>query len=369
MTRLFDLAAPFYGRLTANRLWRESVHEMARHFPPSGATLRLLDIGCGPANSALELLRLRPDVCIIGLDRSRGMLRQAQQVVRIASEGGRVQLAEADACQLPLPANSLDAITAHSVYYLLSPEAKPAFLTEALRVLRPGGRLIMLDPAAIPYPLSVIHRAPRAALSVLAWHAVSRTHERLTPQSIARTLGTAGFARVLGERAVEGCGVLSRGEKPFINQTPVERTADVAALDEDSATTNLQIIHPVTGFDQVRGRNLFLLIQQTPNKPVWTLKPGELITWGVATASDNGVPVALAFTSLPKAVAFMQPAVIAGVLIGINKVAKFDRSVAARWDFPIVLNPTLDALRESSRYKLPGALIGIDPQTAVTGEE
>ncbi len=351
------MAAPFYGRLTANQLWRESVREMARHFPPSGAALRLLDVGCGPANSALELLSLRPDLHIIGLDRSLGMLRQARHKLRSVN-AEQIQILLGDVCHLPLPDSSMDAVTAHSVYYLLADQS--AFLAEALRVLRPGGRLILFDPAAAPYAFKVIRRA--------VTRLVNRSGKTaITPETMARTLENAGFARVLGERAVNGNGILSRGEKPYAAPSPIQRTAESVALDDREG--DLSLIDPTQGIASVRGRHLFLLVQQTPNKPVWALKPGELITWGAATVRDGETPVALAFTSLPKAVAFMQPAVVAGVLIGINKVAKFDKATATHWDFPILVNPSLDALRDSSYYALPGPLIGIDPQTAITGEE
>ncbi len=372
---MFDVVAPFYSCLTANKLWRASIREMARHLPPSGAALRLLDVGCGPGNSTIELLRLRPDLRITGLDRSIGMLHQARRFVQYESQTN-LRITQADAAHLPFAESSMDAITAHSVYYLLSAQAKAIFLREVLRVLRPGGRLILLDPADIPYPLSVIWQAPRSALSVLAWHAVNRTHSRFTPEVIARTLSGAGFARVLGERS--GYGVLSRGEKPYTTASPLERTAQAAALDPitaDADMNRLIALNPAQAIAHItaqhHGRAVFLLIQQTPNKPAWALQPNELITWGAASALDreSGIPVVLAFTTLPKAVEFMQSAVRQNVIVGINKVAKFDHATAARWDFPLLINPPLTALQTSARYAIPGPLIGVDPNVAITGEE
>ena len=130
-------------------------------------------------------------------------------------------------------------------------------------------------------------------------------------------------------------------------------------------------IDPATGLEQVRGQALFLLIAQTPNKPVWALTPDQVLIWGAATVLDqiSGQPTALVFTSLPKAVAFMQPAVRDNVIIGVNKVAKYAKTAAARWDFPILLNPTLEALQSAKRYRLPVPLIAVDPAAAVRGEE
>jgi ubiquinone/menaquinone biosynthesis C-methylase UbiE len=348
--RLFNYVAPFYEWLVRSPFWRESVREIARHLPPGGSTLRVIDVGCGPGNSALTLASLRADVQIIGLDGSIAMTHRAQRAILRHPSGGQVRLARADIQTLPLPDSSIDAITAHSVYYMLDDQR--GFLAEARRVLRPGGRLIMLDPARVPYPLGVIRRHPRTALSVLIWHTVSRAYHRYTPEGLARELEAAGFARVLGERAVAGYGVLSRGEKPYDALSPVERTAQVAAND--------------TLLDETRARHIFLLIKQTPNKPAWALQPGEVITWGAAavTDSDSDQPVALAFSALPKAVAFMQPAVIAGQIVGVTKVAKFDRKIAEMWDFPIRLNPALETLQGAQV-----TFIGVDPNHAITGEE
>lgn len=348
--RLFNYFAPFYEWLVNNGFWRESVREMARHLPPSSSTLRVLDVGCGPGNSALTLASLRADVQVLGLDGSVVMINRARRRIAQHPAGKQVSVARADIQHLPIADNSIDAIIAHSVYYMLDDQAD--FLAEALRVLRPGGRLIMLDPAQVPYPFGMLRKNLRAAPSVLLWQTVSRAYHRYTPEGLARELEAAGLARVLGERAVSGYGVLSRGEKPFTDLSPIERTAQVAAKDNALAAA----------------RHVFLLIKQTPNKPAWALQPGEVITWGAATALDSaGVPTALAFSSLPKAVEFMQPAVKNGKIIGVTKVAKFDKVQAQRWDFPILLNPTPAHLE--TEYRWSEVFIAVDANSAITGEE
>jgi SAM-dependent methyltransferase len=361
---LFNHFAPLYDRLTDNRMWRASLREMARHLPPSGSVLRVLDAGCGPANSARTLAELRPDAHIVGLDASRGMLRRARRTLEHDPLGERIRLAQAALEHIPLPDSSLDAIVAHSVFYMLNDQ--PAFLAEALRILRPGGRLIMLDPARTALKPGILLRVPRAAPSLLLWNTVSRAFRSCTPESLARTLEAAGFARILGERAVEGFGILSRGEKPYPLQSPPERTA-VPADAEPGGT--LQPLNPARGLENVLGRALFLLIKAMPNKPAWALTDGDVITWAAAAIPILGIPTALAFSALPKAVAFMQAAIRENRLIGINKVAKFDRSTAARWDFPILLNPPPEALQTGLTGTSEALWIGIDPRTAVGGEE
>ncbi|MDW8324995.1 MAG: hypothetical protein RMK99_00390 [Anaerolineales bacterium] len=200
--------------------------------------------------------------------------------------------------------------------------AAPHALEQWLPRLRPGGRLILAGDAA-----------PEAALAALTGagyiHCLVEEHAGLTlfrgerpphGSSVERIQFTAGSPLPLGE----GLGVR---EFPFI----------------------------------------FLLITQTPNKPAWKLAPDEKLEWCAATVLDpaNGRPALLAFTSLVKAVAFMQPAVLAGFLSGINKIGKFRAEAAQTWPLPLIVNPNFDDWRAATL----GPPLAVDPQAAITGEE
>ena len=105
---------------------------------------RGLDVGCGPAFLACELGReVGPGGRIVGLDESPEMLEAAR--ARIAREGlaDRVEVQEGDAARLAFPAAAFDFVTAVQVY-LYVPDVEGA-LAEAARVLRPGGRLAVVD--------------------------------------------------------------------------------------------------------------------------------------------------------------------------------------------------------------------------------
>lgn len=363
----FDRVVPIYRWLTNNPMWLGSLQEMSRHFPPSASQLRLLDVGCGHGNSTRQFLELRGDIQAEGVDFSAGMLTTAKRLTQ-GSLRERIHWLQADITRLPVPDNSVDAITGHSVYYMLADQ--PAFLRECLRVLRPGGRLILLDPARRPFPVDILRtrHAIRIKLAVLSWHTVSLMHQRFDLSEMAQRLESAGFARVLSEKAVEGYGVLSRGEKPFAEgQSTIERVQQIAGADVSAA--DLTPIPAISVPENARGRNLFLLVKQTPNKPTWALKPDESIRWDAAMMrSSSGVRCLLAFTSLPKAVEFMQSAVLANQLVGINKVAKFEKSVAPMWVIDMLLNPTLAALNAAG-WQDQQEMFAVDPAAAVTGDE
>ncbi len=368
----FDRSRLLYRWITDSQVWRDSLREMGRHLPPSAARLTVLELDSGSGNGVLPLLDSRPDLRIVGLDFSTAMprlsLRERSTLHSAVGQFG-IGLVLGEATRLPLPDNSIDAIAGQRVFCRLPNQS--AFLQEAVRVLRPGGRLILLEPAAEQNPLGALRRLlqqPGAARALLSWYAVSRFHRRLTLEQIASILTNAGFARVLSERAIEGYGILSRGEKPYPALSSIERIAQTAAL--DGKAVNLQVLDSAALPSIVRGRFVFLLVRQTPDKPPWAIQPGEAIRWDAATvAGEAEQSCLLAFTSLPKAVEFMQPAITTGLLKGINKVAKFEKVVTPQWHVKVLLNPPFDMLRESGHYAFNGVTLPVDPASAEIGDE
>ena len=99
-----------------------------------------LDIGTGTGR-ILELVAPRADRAI-GIDLSRDMLAVARTRLEQLTVG-HCQVRQGDMYRLPWPADSFDLITFHQVMHYA--DHPGAALTEAARVLRPGGRLIVVD--------------------------------------------------------------------------------------------------------------------------------------------------------------------------------------------------------------------------------
>jgi hypothetical protein len=211
-----------------------------------------------------------------------------------------------------LPPDPLDAVVGY---------AAPDQIPILGRLLRPGGRLILATPA--------------------------------DPQTLLDALTNAGFIHCLIEPL--GDLTLYRGERPPLGN-PLQR------LEVLSASSQTQ----PSSFD-IRHSSFFLLITQTPNKPAWKLSPAEKLEWRAVTLLDPATsrPALLAFSSLVKAVAFMQAAILARTITTVNKVAKFKAEVAQSWGLPMILNPAFDDVRS---FPL-GPAYRVDPQKAVTGEE
>jgi ArsR family transcriptional regulator len=104
---------------------------------------RLLDIGTGTGR-LLELLAPRA-VAALGIDASRAMLALAR--VRLATPAtAHCAVRHADMYALPLPDHAYDTVLLQMVLHYA--EDSQAALAEAIRVLAPGGRLVIVDLAA-----------------------------------------------------------------------------------------------------------------------------------------------------------------------------------------------------------------------------
>ena len=103
----------------------------------------VLDIGSGPGLLACEMAaEVGATGSIDGIDPSESMLAISRG--RRPPEGaGELRFVAGDACALPFEGERFDAAVATQVYEYV--QDMPAALGEAFRVLRPGGRLLVLD--------------------------------------------------------------------------------------------------------------------------------------------------------------------------------------------------------------------------------
>ncbi len=143
--RMFSAIAPRYDLLNRllsagrDRVWRRRAIR-ATDLPAQG---RLLDVCAGTADMVLEAGRQFPKARIHGVDFSRPMLARGLAKVQAAGLGGRAALEEARAEALPFPDEAFDAATV--AFGLRNVPDRRRALTEMQRVLRPGGRAVVLD--------------------------------------------------------------------------------------------------------------------------------------------------------------------------------------------------------------------------------
>jgi len=106
---------------------------------PRGA--RLLEVGSGGGQLAVELADARPDVSIVGVDLSPAQVARATR--RAAAHRDRVRFVEGNALSLPFPDGHFDAlVSVGSIKHWPDPRRG---LAECARVLRPGGFLVIVE--------------------------------------------------------------------------------------------------------------------------------------------------------------------------------------------------------------------------------
>lgn len=104
--------------------------------------LRLADIGCGTGRFLDFVKQAWPRLPVTGIDLSEAYVKHARRHLRRWSA---VRMLVAKAESLPLPDASQDAVTSIYVMHELPPAIRRAAIAEGARVLKPGGRLVMLD--------------------------------------------------------------------------------------------------------------------------------------------------------------------------------------------------------------------------------
>lgn len=108
-----------------------------------GEPRRILDLGCGTGTTTQMLKRRFASAEVIGLDLSPQMLVMADHKAREA--GVAVTLRHGNAMATGLPAASFDVVCATLLFHETPPAVAKTILSEALRLLTPGGQVLVLD--------------------------------------------------------------------------------------------------------------------------------------------------------------------------------------------------------------------------------
>jgi len=185
--------------------WRRIVVQCA-NLPAHG---RLLDLGTGTGDLALETRRQVPSARIVAADFTLAMMRVgcAQQVERRLPP---LDWCAADALHIPFPAATFDALI--SGFLMRNVSDLDQALQEQYRVLKPGARVVILDttrpPANLLTPLIDLHfnlviptlgkliSGSREAYTYLP----DTTRKFLTAEKLAERLAQNGFRQVAFRR-------------------------------------------------------------------------------------------------------------------------------------------------------------------------
>ncbi|MFO7576973.1 MAG: bifunctional demethylmenaquinone methyltransferase/2-methoxy-6-polyprenyl-1,4-benzoquinol methylase UbiE [Pelovirga sp.] len=144
--QMFNDIAGRYDLL--NRLLSLGIDRRWRRFAVSQLSIpkngRVLDIASGTCDVALEVAaQTDPSVQIVGEDFTQGMLVQGQAKLRKSPHGERIMLVNAPCEAIPHPDKCFEGVTI--AFGIRNVVDRPAGLREMVRVLKPGGRAVILE--------------------------------------------------------------------------------------------------------------------------------------------------------------------------------------------------------------------------------
>ena len=200
---MFDGIAPSYDRLNhllsfnMDKLWRRrSLKALV-----DGSAQQILDVACGTGDSTIAIAAAAgPGTRVTGVDISKGMM---DLVMRKAAHEGvhdRIKLQVADGEALPFPDASFHRV--NCAFGIRNFEHREQGLQEFLRVLKPGGRVVILELSQPDgkvlrglYNLYFLHLLPWIGGLVSG----QREAYRYLPASVLAFPGPGAFCRMLRE--------------------------------------------------------------------------------------------------------------------------------------------------------------------------
>jgi SAM-dependent methyltransferase len=182
LTPLFD---PVVALSTREREFKSRILECAALEDGDA----VLDLACGTGTLAIMVASSGKAAAVIGLDADPSVLRRARSKARRA--GADVRFDEAFSTELPYPNGHFDVVLSTLFFHHLRDADKLTTAKEVLRVLRPGGRLVVGDVGRPQDPLMRL-----AVLATVQLLDGRETTSANVAGELPGVLERAGFARL-----------------------------------------------------------------------------------------------------------------------------------------------------------------------------
>lgn len=176
---LYDPITKLLGADGARRALIEQAHLEPGH--------KVLDVGCGTGTLVVQIARAHPEVQVTGLDPDPKALARGRR--KAARTGAVIRFDQGFSDALPYPDAQFDRVLSSFMFHHLDRRAKQKMLAEVRRVLKPGGRLELLDFRGPDVKAGPVMR-------------MLHSHRLLEDNAEARVLALFGEARLAGANRV-----------------------------------------------------------------------------------------------------------------------------------------------------------------------
>lgn len=155
---------------------------------------RALDLGTGPADIPIRLIRARPNWHVVAVDASPVMLELARPAVVAAGLSGRIELLAANAKDIPLADASFDVVFSNSILHHITDAAR--LWAQVRRLIRPGGLVFFRDlarPATPQLARDIVNRHAGGESALLQEEYYRSLLSAYTVDEVAAQLAQAGL--------------------------------------------------------------------------------------------------------------------------------------------------------------------------------
>ncbi|QSO51922.1 class I SAM-dependent methyltransferase [Alicyclobacillus curvatus] len=203
--------------------WQKSVERTLVHWMGIHPSHEVLDVGCGPGQF-VTLLAQRAEF-VTGVDASSDMVERANRnladygVSNAAVVAGRIQ-------SLPFPDDRFDIVTCLNLLFMYEDPAP--LMRELVRVCKPGGQVVLMEPSQSFNPWSAQTYCAQTRLydferdSLLSFATAAARYQRANPDMMDTAVRSTGIEQVDWSEALEGLIRLIRLHKPVSTGADVD---------------------------------------------------------------------------------------------------------------------------------------------------